>query len=109
MSPPTRELLLGDFGDARDQLLYRFGLAISPTYIGEAQGNPTGGVERGFIYDGVLNVAVDLDLDRLTHGLTSDLTLHANALWLHGQGLSTRKTGDFSNVSNISGYNGVRL
>ena len=104
-----RPLLLGDLDDTRNQLLYRFGLAISPSYIGEVQGNPTGGVEHGVTYDGVFNVAVDLDFDRLTHGLTSDLTLHANALWIHGQGLSTRKVGDFSNVSNISGYNGVRL
>ena len=66
-------------------------------------------VARGVTYDGVLNVAVDLDLERLTHGLTPDLSLHANALWLHGQGLSTRKVGDFSNVSNVAGYNGVRL
>ena len=104
-----RELLLGDLGDARNQLLYRFGVAISPTYIGEVQGNPTGGVEHGVTYDGVLNVALDVDLERLTRGVTPDLTLHANALWLQGQGLSTRKVGDFSNVSNISGYNGVRL
>ena len=104
-----RPLLLGDLGDTRNQLLYRFGLAISPTYVGEVQGNPTGGVARGVTYDGVLNVAVDLDLERLTRGLTPDLTLHANALWLHGQGLSTRKVGDFSNVSNVAGYNGVRL
>ena len=105
-----RELLLGDLGgDARNQLLYRFGLAVSPTYLGEVQGNPVGGVEPGIICDGVLNLAVDVDVDRLTRGLTSDLSFHANALWLHGQGLSTRKVGDFSNVSNIAGDNGVRL
>ena len=47
--------------------------------------------------------------DRLTHGLTNDLVFHTNALWIHGQGLSIRKVGDFSNVSNIAGYNTVRL
>ena len=72
-------------------------------------GNPTGGISHGITYDGVLNVPLDLDIDRLTHGLTPDLALHTNALWLHGQGLSTRHVGDFSNTSNIAGYNTVRL
>ena len=72
-------------------------------------GNPTGGIERGFTYDGVFNVPLDIDLDRVSRGLFSDLSLHVNALWIHGQGLSTRKVGDFSNVSNIAGYNTVRL
>ncbi len=103
-----RGLLLGDLGGLRPDLL-EHGIAISPLYIGEVQGNPTGGIEHGFTYDGLLNVSLDIDVDRLTHDLTSDLTFHTNALWIHGQGLSTRKVGDFSNVSNIAGYNTVRL
>src|SRR5690348_5573930 len=46
--------LTGDWGGAREQLLYR-GLAIKPVYIGEVFGNPTGADNgRGLIYDGVL-------------------------------------------------------
>ncbi len=102
-----RETLLGDLGGFREQLLYK-GISLEPTYIGEIQGNPIGGVEHGFTYDGVLNVPLDVDLERVT-GFLHDLTFHTNALWIHGQGLSTRKVGDFSNVSNIAGYNTVRL
>ena len=103
-----RETLLGDLDGLRT-LAAELGVASTPVYIGEVQGNPSGGIEHGVTYDGLLNVPLDLDLDRITHGLTSDLVFHTNALWIHGQGLSTRKVGDFSNVSNISGYNTVRL
>ncbi len=102
-----RETLIGD-PDGLRTLAAELGIASTPVYIGEVQGNPTGGIEHGVTYDGLLNVPLDLDLDRITH-FTSDLVLHTNALWLHGQGLSTRKVGDFSNVSNIAGYNTVRL
>ena len=103
-----REHALGDPDGLRREL-EEMGIAISPSYIGEVQGNPTGGSAQGVTYDGVLNVPLDLDLERISHGLLQDLTLHTNALWIHGQGLSTRKVGDFSNVSNIAGYNTVRL
>ena len=105
----TRETALGDLGGARVDLATQLGIAITPNYIGEIMGNPTGGIKQGVVYDGLLNVPLDIDVDRLTHGLTSDLIFHANALWLQGQGLSVRHTGDFSNTSNISGYNTVRL
>ena len=104
-----RATLFGNLGTLRPDLLENYGIVISPAYIGEVQGNPTGGVTQGATYDGLLNVPLDIDVDRLTHNLTSDLALHVNALWIHGQGLSVRKVGDFSNVSNIAGYNTVRL
>ncbi len=104
----TRDQALGDLGGIRGELRQK-GFAISPTYIGEVMGNPTGGIEQGITYDGVLNVPLDVDLERVTGGFLKDLSLHTNALWIHGQGLSTRKVGDFSNTSNIAGYNTVRL
>ena len=103
-----RDQALGDLGGLRGELR-DYGVVLSPSYIGEVMGNPTGGVEQGITYDGVLNVPLDLDLERISRGLFKDLTLHTNALWIHGQGLSTRKVGDFSNTSNIAGYNTVRL
>ena len=104
-----RETALGDFGGFRADLATNLGIAITPVYIGEVMGNPTGGIKQGITYDGLFNVPLDIDVDRLTRGLTSDVDFHVNALWLQGQGLSVRHTGDFSNTSNISGYNTVRL
>ena len=103
-----RETLVGD-PDGLRTLAAELGVASTPVFIGEIMGNPTGGISHGVTYDGLLNVPLDLDLERLDHGLTPDLVLHTNALWLQGQGLSTRHVGDFSNVSNIAGYNTVRL
>ncbi len=104
-----REELLGDPDGLRTELATSLGIAITPAYIGEVMGNPTGGIRQGVTYDGLFNVPLDIDVDRLTRGLTSDLTFHVNAEWLQGQGLSVRHTGDFSNTSNIAGYNTVRL
>ena len=102
------QTLLGDFDGYREEIKER-GIAISPNYVAEVMGNPTGGLRQGVVFDSLFNVPLDLDLDRLTHGLTPDLVFHTNALWIAGQGLSTRHVGDFSNVSNIAGYNTVRL
>ena len=51
----------------------RRGIKFAATYIGEALGNPLGGLKRGSVYEGQLNLAVDVDLEKLT-GLRNDRT-----------------------------------
>lgn len=99
--------LTGDWNGAREQLLYR-GFSITPVYIGEVFGNPTGGAGRGLIYDGVINVALDADLARIS-GLDGLGVVHGNFLYIHGPSLSGRFVGDLSGTSNIAGYNSPRL
>lgn len=101
-----RGTLTGDWDDFRNQLLYK-GIAITPIYLGEVFGN-TGGANQGFIADGLFNVALDLDLERIT-GFWKNALFHANVLYIYGTSLSSRYVGDFSNTSNLSGYNSVRL
>jgi len=103
-----QNLLTGDWGGLRDEL-EGDGMKLSPTYIGEVFGNPSGGARQGVIYDGLLNVALDLDLERMSDGGIEGLTLHANALYIHGASLSEQYVGDFSDTSNIAGYNSLRL
>jgi porin len=43
----------------------RWGIKFAATYIAEALGNPSGGLKRGSIYEGRLNLAVDVDLEKL--------------------------------------------
>ncbi len=101
--------LTGDWGGVRDNLL-NHGVAITPTWIGEVFGNPSGGTGRGVISDGLINVALDLDLDRMSDSPIFDFTsIHANAMYIYGAGLSQSFVGDFSNTSNIAFYNSVRL
>jgi carbohydrate-selective porin OprB len=52
-------------------------IEFAATYIGEALGNPSGGLKRGAIYEGRLNLAVDVDLEKLA-GLR-ELTFHARS------------------------------
>jgi len=102
-----RDTLLGDMNDFRNQLLYK-GISITPTYIAEVLGNVAGGIKRGAVTDGIFNLALDVDLERVT-GFWKNATFHTNFLWLYGQGLSEKYVGDFSNTSNISGFNTFRV
>src|SRR5947199_7919833 len=56
--------------------LQKYGVKFAATYIGEVLGNASGGVKQGTIYEGRLNLAVDVDLEKLA-GLNK-LTFHAN-------------------------------
>jgi porin len=102
-----RPLLLGDLNDLRNQIMYH-GLTVSPTLIAEVMGNVSGGMRQGVIFDGVLNLGVDIDLERLTNWWAGG-SIHANGLWIFGPSLSAQYVGDISNTSNISGFNTIRL
>ena len=67
------------------------------------------GARHGAITDGLVNLPLDLDLEKMSGGAVSDFTLHANAEYIYGPGLSQNFVGDFSNTSNIAGYNTLRL
>jgi porin len=56
--------------------LAKYGVKFAATYIGELLGNVSGGLKQGAIYEGRLNLAVDVDLQKLA-GL-DQLTFHAN-------------------------------
>jgi len=111
-TPPTtfwtQNYATGNWGGARDQLK-NDGISFTPVYTAEVFGNPSGGARQGVITDGLLNTALDIDFDPLTRGAVKDLTFHANALYIYGPSLSGRYVGDFSNTSNISAFNTLRL
>lgn len=101
-----RDTLTGDWNDLRNQMLYK-GIAITPIYQAEVFGN-WGGAKQGVISDGLFSVALDLDLERIT-GFWKDAVVHANMGYIYGNSLSAKYVGDFSNTSNLAGYNSVRL
>ena len=45
--------------------LQKHGIKFAATYIGETLGNVSGGIKRGAVYEGRLNLAVDVDLQKL--------------------------------------------
>ncbi|MDN5005669.1 carbohydrate porin [Bradyrhizobium sp. GCM10027634] len=87
--------------------LQKYGVKFAATYIGEVLGNASGGLKQGAIYEGRLNLAVDVDLQKLV-GIDK-LTFHANMFQIHGDGLSRSKLQNFFVVSGIEALPSTRL
>lgn len=102
-----RDSVLGDLGGMRN-LIGDSGLSITPILVLEALGSAGGGHGGGTV-DGLFNVAFDFDLERITRGLLPDASFHLNVLDIFGPSLSGRHVGDISGVSNLAGYNTLRL
>jgi len=103
----SRSHLTGNWGGTRDEL-DRDGVDFSVVYINEVLGNPSGGnFGRGVIDAGLLNVGLDLDLEKL--GGWKGASFHANGLWIHGDSLTRQDVGDYSVLSSIDAYNTARL
>src|SRR3954471_1710789 len=85
----------------------RLGIKFAATYIGEVLGNAGGGLEQGATFEGRLNLAVDLDFDKLAGW--KGLTAHANVFAIHGDGLSRGNLQNFLVVSGIEALPTVRL
>jgi porin len=63
----------------------KYGIKFAATYIGEILGNVSGGLQQGAVYDGRLNLAVDVDLQKFAR--LQGLTFHATMFQHHGDGL----------------------
>src|ERR1044072_4809969 len=63
----------------------RLGIKFAATYINEMLGNATGGLRQGGTFEGRLNLAVDVDFDKLAGW--RGVTAHANIFAIHGNGL----------------------
>src|SRR3954469_18765972 len=85
----------------------RLGIKFAVTYIGEVLGNASGGLKQGATFEGRLNLAVDLDFDKLAGW--KGLTAHANIFAIHGDGLSRSNLNNFFVVSGIEALPTVRL
>nr|WP_249159361.1 carbohydrate porin [Bradyrhizobium jicamae] len=87
--------------------LQKYGVKFAATYIGEVLGNPTGGLKQGSVYEGRLNLAVDVDLQKLAS--LDQLTFHANMFQIHGGGLSRGSLQNYFVVSGIEALPSTRL
>lgn len=83
------------------------GVKFAVTYIGETLGNASGGLRRGAIYEGRLNLAVDIDLEKLVGA--KQLSFHGNVFQIHGDGLSRSYLNNFMVVSGIEALPTTRL
>ncbi|MET0219496.1 MAG: carbohydrate porin [Tardiphaga sp.] len=83
------------------------GVKFAATYIGEVMGNASGGLKQGTFLQGRLNLAADLDFNKLAGW--SGLTMHANIFAIHGDGLSRSNLQNFMVTSGIEALPAVRL
>ncbi len=90
--------LFGDWGRIRD-VWSDAGLDFTVQYIAEVAGNTSGGIKRGTVYEGLLAVAVDAELEKLA-GWRGCL-LHTAMLYPHGRSPSEHYVGDLFVLSNI--------
>jgi porin len=85
----------------------KYGIKFAATYIGETMGNVSGGLKQGAVYDGRLNLAVDVDLQKLAK--LQGLTFHANMFQTHGDGLSRDYLNNYLVASGIEAQPSTRL
>ena len=100
------ETLTGDWGGLRTQLGDK-GFTLSASYTAEVFGN-TGGDFQHAVSDGLFGICLDIDLEKLT-GSWKNATIHTNMLYIYGTQPSVSSMGDLTSISNIAGYNSVRL
>ncbi|HEY2134155.1 MAG TPA: carbohydrate porin [Acetobacteraceae bacterium] len=93
-----RASLTGDWGGARPWLIDR-GITLGAVYTDEVLGNVAGGIKQGTIYEGKLELDLDLDLAKLVGW--SDGKIHVSAFQIHGEGLTTGYVGSLATISNI--------
>lgn len=97
---------IADPGGIRS-MLAAGGVQFGLNYIGDVMGNASGGMRRGTIYEGRLELTLDSELEKLA-GLQG-LSFHLNAFQIHGTGLTRYYIGNLSQTSNIEALTSTRL
>jgi len=97
---------LADPGGVRSRLA-RYGIQFGVNYIGEVLGNPSGGIKQSTHYDGVLDVVLEADMEKMIGW--KGLTFFANGYQIHGTSISGENLGSLAAVSNIEAFPSTRL
>ncbi len=100
------QYLLGDMWGLRT-LLSKYGISLALSETSEVLGNLTGGVKRGFDYDGLTQMAVELDTQQAFGWYGG--TFRASALQIHGRNLSADNLLTLQTASGIEANPGARL
>jgi len=97
--PPffNQNYLLGDFWGERSKLEDE-GFKLNPIYTAETFGNPVGGSKAGVVYDGLLDLELDLDLKKMADW---DGSFHISSYFPMGRSLTDNYTHDQFRVSDI--------
>src|SRR6202453_4602467 len=98
--------LLGDMGGLRTWLS-KYGMSLSITETSEVLGNVSGGINKGFEYDGLTQMVLQMDTQRAfgIHGGTFNIS----GLQIHGRTLSADNLGTLQTSSGIEADRSTRL
>ena len=97
---------LADPGGMRSRL-DKHGIQFGINYIGEVLGNPSGGIKQSAHYSGLLEVAVEADMEKMIGW--KGLTFFTNGYWIHGSSISVSNIGTLRPVSFIEALPSTRL
>lgn len=98
--------LLGNMGGLRP-FLSQYGISFALQETSEVFGNVTGGLHKGFDYDGLTQMALQLDTNR-AFGWYGGL-FNVSALQIHGRNLSVDNLGTLQTASGIEADRATRL
>jgi len=101
-----REQVLGDWFGMRPVFADQ-GVEIFGGYTVEVWGNTTGGLKTGTVYTGLLDFGATVDLEKAVGW--KGATVSTTWLWLSGRDASEDLAGNFLTISNIAGFNTLRL
>ena len=98
--------LFGEWGRLRHKWSDH-GFEFTVQYTGEVAGNVSGGVKRGTVYNGLLNVASDVNLEKAAGWKGG--SFHAAMLFPHGRSLTDHYVNDLFVTSNLDASDNVHL
>ncbi|MCS7008574.1 MAG: hypothetical protein NZL93_01390, partial [Chthoniobacterales bacterium] len=87
--------------------LSEIGLQPFADYTFDIFGNTAGGIKRGTVYSGLLSFGIEVDLEKLV-GWKGAVFLNSWK-WLSGRDASEDLVGNFFTISNIAGFNTLRV
>lgn len=96
----------GDWFGARTALADK-GIDVFGGYTVEVWGNTTGGLKQGAVYTGLLDFGATVDLEKLVGWQGASVS--TTWLWLSGRDASEDLVGNFLTISNIAGFNTLRM
>ncbi len=92
------QTLLGDWGGLRSWL-DQYGVSFTLNQTSDYIGNTQGGIKQGFVYDGLLDLEVDVDLNKAIGWKGGKI--HFTGYGIQGQDLSTQYVGNLLTVTNV--------
>jgi porin len=101
-----RDTMLGDWGGLRSTLS-QYGISLAVQETSEVLGNLTGGTHKGFDYDGLTQMILQLDTSR-AFGWHGGL-FNVSGLQIHGRDLSTDNLQSLQTASGIEADRSTRL